>query len=165
MSTPWQLAALSPLMRMLRRSSGRRRGSAWPRVPFAQCRGAPCRTDSCSVDVWQLGMVFLEMLLPGAIFDECTLAAIHAGRWALPACVPPALSDLLVNSMLRKQPSERANCAALMGHGFFAGVDWRAVGTSYMSRMSVDLASAIRMLRLQVGRANSAAGYVNIVGA
>ena len=128
-------------------------------------RGAPCRTDSRSVDVWQLGMVFLEMLLPGAIFDECTLAAIHAGRWALPACVPPALSDLLVNSMLRKQPSERANCAALMGHGFFAGVDWRAVGTSYMSRMSVDLASAIRMLRLQVGRANSAAGYVNIVGA
>ena len=104
------------------------------------CAGKRSSTDSRSVDVWQLGMVFLEMLLPGTIFDKHTLAAIQAGRWALPACVPPALSDLLVNSMLRKQPSERPNCAVLGKHSFFASVNWQAVGT-LAAPLSFDLST------------------------
>ena len=43
--------------------------------------------------------------------------------------MPPAPPDLLVDSMLRKAPSERAHCFMLMDHSFFASVSWQAAGT------------------------------------
>ena len=103
-----------------------------------QCLGV-CLTDTRRIDVWQLGMVFLELLLPGAIHDPDSYAAIHSGRWALPACVPHELSDMLVNSMLCRQLEDRATANMLCGHPFFAGTDWSGI-LACRASISIDFA-------------------------
>lgn len=89
----------------------------WPRRHF----------DSRPVDVFALGVTYLDLMLP---FEQVVelMAGIRCGRW--PAAAPEGISATLwdlLRGMLALNPKRRLTIEQVKGHAFFDGVDWSAV--------------------------------------
>ena len=119
-------------------------------------------TDSRSVDVWALGICWLEMLLPddrlaaarsalhgakAARVSKKPAAAVAAAATAAlaeahAALLPPGLADLVFGGMLRRDPRARLTIAQVAAHPFFSGIDWAAVGAR-RAPLPVDLCARL----------------------